>query len=144
MEDYVWLEYVSDAKSGYYELTEGRVYKSKKPLERYYETINDALLIRRYRTCLFKEIDIEEEIKKHTPASTPGKKARYTDNVGDDWIDECARTLTPAEFDGAMKFTIGKYVRRAGKKDSLESEVGKVADYANRWLEVIESREKEK
>ncbi len=144
MEDYVWLEYVSDAKSGYYELTNGRVYKCKKPSGGYYETINDALLIKRYHTCFFKEVNIEEEIEKYTPASASVKQARYTDNKGEDWIDECARTLTPDEFDGAMKFTIGKYVRRAGKKDALKSEVKKVADYANRWLEVIEDRRKEK
>lgn len=63
------------------------------------------------------------------------KQERYKDANGGDWIDECARTLTPEEFRGAMKFTIGKYVRRAGKKDDINSEVTKVADYAQRWLQ---------
>lgn len=62
------------------------------------------------------------------------KQERYTQD-GTDWIDICAEDLTPEEFRGAMKFTIGKYIRRLGKKDSIDSEVGKIADYANRWLE---------
>lgn len=61
------------------------------------------------------------------------KQSRYQDSAGDDWIDECARTLTPEEFRGAMKFTIGKYIRRAGKKDDLIKEIGKIEDYARRW-----------
>ena len=64
------------------------------------------------------------------------KQARYQDAKGEVWIDECARTFTAEEFRGAMKFTLGKYVRRAGKKDALESEIEKIRDYAARWLEV--------
>jgi hypothetical protein len=63
------------------------------------------------------------------------KQQRYIDEHGEDWIDECARTLTPEEFRGAMKFTIGKYVRRAGKKDQLTKEIAKIQDYASRWLD---------
>ena len=64
------------------------------------------------------------------------KQERYLSEDGKtDWIDECARTLTPEEFRGAMKFTIGKYVRRTGKKDSIAQEVEKIRDYAARWLE---------
>ena len=63
------------------------------------------------------------------------KQTRYIDNYGRDWIDECAATMTVDEFRGAMKFTIGKYVRRAGKKDALESEIRKIEDYARRWAE---------
>lgn len=61
------------------------------------------------------------------------KQARYQDSRGDDWLDEFARTSTPEEFRGAMKFTVGKYLRRAGKKDSLLSEVRKMRDYCQRW-----------
>jgi len=64
------------------------------------------------------------------------RQARYRDETGEDWIDEFAKTATPEEFNGAMRFTIGKYVRRAGKKDALESEIEKIRDYAARWLEV--------
>lgn len=63
------------------------------------------------------------------------KQDRYRDNEGDDWIDECARTLTPEQFRGAMMFTIGKYMRRMGKKDDITSEVTKIADYSYRWME---------
>ena len=68
------------------------------------------------------------------------KQERYKDATGDDWIDECARTLTREEFHGAMKFTIGKYVRRLGKKDALEKELIKIADYANRWMDYENNR----
>ena len=60
------------------------------------------------------------------------KQERYLDG-GKDWIDDCAEQLTVEEFRGAMKFTIGKYMRRLGKKDSSQSEVTKIADYAERW-----------
>lgn len=68
-----------------------------------------------------------------TRAAT-GKQARYLASSGRDWIDECADTMEPVEFRAAMRFTIGKYVRRAGKKDDLEKEIEKIRDYAERWL----------
>lgn len=68
-------------------------------------------------------------------ANNQPKQQRYQDNNGEDWIDECARTLTCEEFRGAMMFTMGKYIRRMGKKDDVKQEVGKLADYANRWLQ---------
>ena len=64
------------------------------------------------------------------------KQPRYQDSKGEDWIDECARTFTPEEFRGAMRFTIGKYNRRMGKKDELIKEIEKMRDYCSRWLEV--------
>lgn len=60
------------------------------------------------------------------------KQKRYLDG-GQDWIDICAEQLTTEEFRGAMKFTIGKYMRRLGKKDDPAQEVTKIADYAERW-----------
>ena len=65
------------------------------------------------------------------------KQERYKDERGDDWIDEFARTSTEEEFRGAMRFTIGKYTRRLGKKDSVLLEVTKITDYAQRWLKVL-------
>ena len=73
-------------------------------------------------------------------AAIEKKQERYQDAQGEDWIDEAARTFTAEEFRGAMKFTLGKYVRRAGKKDALESEIEKIRDYAARWLEVESNR----
>ena len=73
-------------------------------------------------------------------AKEEAKQARYQDTAGEDWIDEAARTFTAEEFRGAMKFTLGKYVRRAGKKDALESEIEKIRSYASRWLEYERAR----
>lgn len=66
------------------------------------------------------------------------KQDRYLKQDGDDWIDTCADELTTEEFRGAMKFTIGKYLARLGKKDPVHTEVKKIADYAARWLAVEE------
>ena len=68
------------------------------------------------------------------------KQARYQDTAGEDWIDEAARTFTPEEFRGAMRFSIGKYNRRMGKKDELIKEIEKMRDYAARWIDVEKSR----
>ena len=76
----------------------------------------------------------EEEYFLHIEANQLLKQERYKDANGEDWIDECARTLTPEEFRGAMKFNIGKYNRRAGKKDALIKEIEKIKDYADRWI----------
>lgn len=51
--------------------------------------------------------------------------------------------LSPAEFDGAMKFQVYKYLDRAGKKEGQTQlrDVQKAAWYANRWAAAIERRE---
>ena len=67
------------------------------------------------------------------------KQLRYQSANGEDWIDEFARTSTVDEFRGAMKFTIGKYNRRAGKKDELIKEIEKMRDYCDRWISYEES-----
>lgn len=71
------------------------------------------------------------------------KQHRYKDDEGGDWIDECARTFTPEEFRGAMKFTVGKYNRRLGKKDAELAEVTKMEDYCHRWRQYLEQNDKE-
>jgi hypothetical protein len=63
------------------------------------------------------------------------KQKRYKNTDGTDWIDECAEEFTPEEFRGAMKFTIGKYKKRMGKKDAIELEEIKIADYEARWAQ---------
>lgn len=68
------------------------------------------------------------------------KQRRYQDDGGEDWIDEAARTFKPEEFRGAMRFTIGKYNRRMGKKDELIKEIEKMRDYCERWLEYERGR----
>ena len=105
------------------------------------------LAIDRMSARMLKEM---EELRAVDPFSEPEedeafaaiekKQKRYQDAQGEDWIDEAARTFTAEEFRGAMRFTLGKYVRRAGKKDALESEIEKIRDYAARWLEVESNR----
>ena len=69
-----------------------------------------------------------------------GKQPRYQDATGEDWIDEAARTFTVEEFRGAMRFSIGKYNRRMGKKDDLIKEIEKMRDYCQRWIDVEQGR----
>lgn len=93
--------------------------------------------------CSVKEEDeFDASFRVFTEQAFP-KQERYQDASGEDWIDEFARTATPEEFRGAMRFTIGKYVRRAGKKDKLESELRKIEDYARRWRQYEETMEGE-
>ena len=73
-------------------------------------------------------------------AKEEAKQARYQDTAGEDWIDEAARTFTAEEFRGAMRFTIGKYNRRMGKKDDLIKEIEKMRDYCQRWIDVEKGR----
>ena len=61
------------------------------------------------------------------------KQPRYQDHHGEDWIDEFARTASVDEFRGAMRFSIGKYNRRMGRKDEILAEVRKMKDYCQRW-----------
>ena len=68
------------------------------------------------------------------------KQPRYQDSTGEDWIDQSYRELSWSEFCGAMKFTIGKYMRRLGKKDDEVAELEKVADYAERWVKKARQR----
>lgn len=70
----------------------------------------------------------------NNPMPVTTKQPYYQDTQGGDWIDECALTFTTEEFRGAMRFNIGKYNRRAGKKDDLLKEINKIKDYASRWL----------
>ena len=64
------------------------------------------------------------------------KQPRYTDSSGMDWIDEFAANNSIEEFRAAMRFTIGKYERRLGKKDDRSKELYKIADYYKRWSDV--------
>lgn len=64
------------------------------------------------------------------------RPARYKENNSSrDWIDEFCATSTTEEVRGAFRFTIGKYLRRYGKKDDPLQEAIKIQDYANRLVE---------
>lgn len=80
--------------------------------------------------CYAEDSDSESALSQ---ALREAKQPRYQDHNGDDWIDEFARTATPEEFRGAMRFTVGKYLRRLGRKDAELSEVRKMRDYCQRW-----------
>jgi hypothetical protein len=56
---------------------------------------------------------------------------------GKDYIDLMYEQLTFDQFTGAMWFTIGKYFARMTKKDDIEQEAKKIADYSSRYLEKV-------
>lgn len=63
------------------------------------------------------------------------RPSRYTENNSSrDWIDEFIATSSAEEVRGAFRFTIGKYLRRYGKKDDPLQEALKIQDYANRLV----------
>ena len=64
------------------------------------------------------------------------KQPRYKGDDGLDWIDEFARDNSIDDFRAAMRFTIGKYEKRLGKKDAMSKELYKMSDYYKRWSEV--------
>ena len=69
------------------------------------------------------------------------RPSRYTENGSSrDWIDEFCATSTTEEVRGAFRFTIGKYLRRYGKKDDPLQEAIKIQDYANRLVEFESSQ----
>ena len=63
------------------------------------------------------------------------KQERYLNDDGTDTIDKWAATRSNEAFRDIMFAQVEKYHDRLGKKDSIVSEVGKMADYMNRWLE---------
>lgn len=63
------------------------------------------------------------------------RPTRYTENKSErDWIDEFCATSSTEEVRGAFRFTIGKYLRRYGKKDDPLQEAIKIQDYVNRLV----------
>ena len=54
---------------------------------------------------------------------------------GKDLLDHMEKIFTEDEMRGAYKFNIFKYADRAGKKDNIDVEIGKIIEYAKRWRE---------
>lgn len=79
-------------------------------------------------------------LETNDPDQVHVKQPRYQGGDGTDWIDDCARDFTSEEFMGAMKFTIGKYLKRLGKKDDPKKELLKMEDYCRRTREYLEER----
>lgn len=50
-----------------------------------------------------------------------------------DLLDHMEKILTEDEMRGAYKFNIFKYADRAGKKDNVNVEIGKIIEYSKRW-----------
>lgn len=72
------------------------------------------------------------------------KQPRYKGEDGLDHIDEFARDNSIEDFRAAMRFTIGKYEKRLGKKDAMSKELYKISDYYKRWSEVEKKLEGDK
>lgn len=72
------------------------------------------------------------------------KQPRYKGDDGLDWIDEFARDNSIEDFRAAMRFTIGKYEKRLGKKDAMSKELYKMSDYYKRWSEAEKKLEDDK
>lgn len=79
----------------------------------------------------------------YNPAVNSNKQERYQDGRGDDLIDRWAKNRTHEQFRDIMFAMVEKYDVRLGKKDSILSEVTKMTDYMNRWLEYEKIWDKE-
>lgn len=54
-------------------------------------------------------------------------------NGGKDLLDHLEEILPEDEMRGAYRFNVIKYADRAGKKDNIDSELGKIIEYTKRW-----------
>ena len=65
----------------------------------------------------------------------------HYDNGGEDFLDRTLRTGTKEEILGAMRFTIGKYIDRLGKKDDVVDELTKMINYSTRYRKHLINKE---
>jgi len=82
------------------------------------------------------------DIKAPAPVSTPPAREEVINDVvnspayykvgGIETIDFIQAKLTPEEFRGYLKGNILKYTSRAGHKDDIAIDIGKMVWYANR------------
>lgn len=63
---------------------------------------------------------------------------------GKDLLDHLEEILSADEMRGAYRFNVIKYADRAGKKDSIDSELGKIIEYTNRWKKWEDKLRKDK
>ena len=78
-------------------------------------------------------VDMNTHCAKCGPDSLPRAAPDHYENGGEDFLDRLFRTGTPVEILGAMRFTIGKYADRLGKKDDQVKELDKIINYATRY-----------
>lgn len=114
--------------------------------------INIVMNLREQQTRDISVIERQtKEIQElnETLSSIPGftKQNRYKDDPDAemDYIDKTYRDYPFFQWIAAMRWTIGKYFDRFGKKDDIVAESFKIADYAVRFhLKVKEHVETEK
>lgn len=82
------------------------------------------------------------EIVDNAEFGSIGTVPNHYNNGGEDYIDRTFRTGTEEEIRGAIKFSIGKYVDRLGKKDDEAKELAKIIDYATRYKTHLEKESK--
>lgn len=85
-----------------------------------------------HMNMLQKQVD-KLVINKDEP--TIVKQDRYKREDGTDTIDKWAARYPPEIFRIIMWIQMEKYQDRLGKKSPIVEEVGKIQDYANRWLQ---------
>ena len=95
------------------------------------ELTEDGLIIYDLATNTYK-IAMDKE---YTEGTDMNKQPSFLPDNGSVWIDEAARTLTPEQFRGAMRFKIGEHLHGIFKKDEIGQEVRQIAYYSCRWEE---------
>jgi len=83
----------------------------------------------------YSELDAPDNNVDKVSDSASRKQERYTNDEGQDLIDEWATKLTHAEYRTVMFAMIEKYNRRLGKKAPIHQETAKMQDYMQRWHE---------
>ena len=88
---------------------------------------------------LAKELAIADVCQQIRNKPLP-KQERYKSDPTDaeDYIDKTYKSMPWQEFVGAIKWTIGKYFDRFGKKDDILKEAIKIEDYAIRFRQKVE------
>lgn len=132
-----------------YRLFDGVWVESSNPwdIEQYIASANFNVIMRpdkwKEGEQRIEEIQILKD-KQLNEVSDFSKQPRYKGGDGLDHIDEFARDNSIEDFRAAMRFTIGKYEKRLGKKDDRSKELYKISDYYKRWSEVEKKLEQEK
>jgi hypothetical protein len=88
------------------------------------------------KTLKEKMLDSEYEKNKNGQQEGKGEKvSHYVGENGKDLIDQWHEEYPIEIFRILMFEQMRKYNTRLGKKDDIKKEVGKIANYANRWLD---------
>lgn len=115
-----------------YEITDENSFEPFSKRESSMEEINKA--IEKGRECI-------ENLRLNSSNDVQQNKRKAPSHYeGDiDFLDYFFMQSILEERRGAMKFTMGRYSTRLGRKDDEISELKKIADYAKRYIEVLEN-----